>query len=100
MTSDTVSTPSTKVVVAPRVLLKTTADLTGLKGTVRPIVPGVPVQIQQLNGDGRWVTIARATPTRSGHFVAQAAVFGGAYRARVVAGHGWAVGISPRVVVE
>ncbi len=100
VTSDTVSTPSTKVVVAPRVLLKTNADLTGLKGTVRPVVPGVPVQIQQLNGDGRWATIARATPTRSGHFVAQAAVFGGAYRARVVAGHGWAVGISPKVLVE
>ena len=100
VTSDTVSTPSTKVVVAPRVLLKTNADLTGLKGTVRPVVPGVPVQIQQLNGDGRWATIAKATPTRSGHFVAQAAVFGGAYRARVVAGHGWAVGISPKVLVE
>ena len=100
VTSATVSTPSTKVVVAPRVLLKTNADLTGLKGTVRPVVPGTPVQIQQLNGDGRWVTIAKATPTRAGHFVADAAVFGAAYRARVVPGHGWAVGMSPRVLVE
>jgi SpoIID/LytB domain protein len=99
VTSDTVSTPPTKVVVAPRVLLKTNSDLTGLKGTVRPVVPGTPVQIQQLNGDGRWVTIAKATPTRAGRFVAQAAVFGGAYRARVVAPV-WAVGISPKVLVE
>src|SRR5262249_50512781 len=40
VTGDTVPTPSTTVVVAPRVTMKVTADLTGLKGSVRPALPG------------------------------------------------------------
>jgi SpoIID/LytB domain protein len=100
VTSGTVSTPSTSVVVAPRVALKVTADLTGLKGAVRPIVPGTVVQLQQQSSSGRWSTIAKAPATRNGRFTATPTVLGGIYRARVVLGHGWAVGLSPKVSVE
>src|SRR5204862_5398444 len=66
VTSGTVSTPSTRLVVAPRVLLKVTADLTTLKGAVRPSLPNTSVQVQQQNGSGRWVTVAKVPATRSG----------------------------------
>jgi hypothetical protein len=100
VTSDTVSTPATKVVVAPRVSLKAAADLASMKGAVRPVMPGTMVQIQQQSSSGRWSTVAKAELTRAGRFAAPIVVFDGTYRARVVAGNGWAVGISPKVLVE
>jgi SpoIID/LytB domain protein len=99
--SGTIGTPSTTLVVAPRVAMKATGDLTGLKGTVRPNLPGMPVQIQQQNPAGRWTTIAKATATRTGRFsMTPTAGLSGVYRARVVPGHGWAVGASAKVSVE
>jgi len=98
--SGTIGTPSTALVVAPRVLLKVTSDLTGLKGTVRPSLPGTPVQVQQQNAAGRWATIAKATATRTGRFSVTPSLLTGVYRARVVPGHGWAVGASAKVSVE
>jgi stage II sporulation protein D len=101
VTGGTVSTPSTTLVVAPLVTLKETADLTGLKGTVRPALSGVRVGIQKLSGSThRWTTIARVTPTRIGRFTVTPSVLGGTYRARVIAGHGWAAGISPKVLAR
>jgi stage II sporulation protein D len=100
VTSGTVSTPSTSLVVAPRVALKVTADLTGLKGAVRPILPGTVVQLQQQSGSGRWSTVAKAAATRAGRFSATPSILSGVYRARVVLGHGWAVGVSAKVSVE
>jgi stage II sporulation protein D len=100
VTSATVATPATTLVVAPRVALKVASDLASVKGAVRPIMPGTVVQIQQQSSTGRWTTIAKSTLTSTGRFAAPMAVFSGAYRARVVAGHGWAVGISPQVLVE
>jgi hypothetical protein len=98
--SGTTGTPSTTLVVAPRVALKVTADLTGLTGTVRPNLSGTPVQVQQQNAAGRWATIGKATATRTGSFSMTPAVLSGVYRARVVPGHGWAVGASAKVSVE
>jgi stage II sporulation protein D len=100
VTSGTVSTPLATVVVAPRVTMKVTADLTTLKGTVRPVLPDVPVQIQQRSAAGRWGTIAKVAPARTGRFATALPDLGGLYRARVVAGHGWAVGISDKVLAE
>ena len=101
VSSGSVASPSTRLAVAPRVALKAAADLGSMKGAVRPILPGTRVRIQQQNeSTGRWATIATATLTRSGRFAAEFPVFSGAYRARVVAGHGWAVGVSPKVLVE
>jgi hypothetical protein len=89
-----------KLVVAPSVTLKETVDLTSLKGTVRPALPGVPVQIQKLSSTHRWTTIGKVMPTRIGRFVFTPSVLGGTYRARVIAGHGWAVGLSPKVAAQ
>ena len=81
--------------------MKKTADLTSLKGTVRPALSGVPVQIQKLSGSThRWTTIGKVTPTRIGRFVFTPSVLGGTYRARVIAGHGWAVALSPKVAAQ
>lgn len=99
--SGTIGTPSTTLVVAPSVAMKATADLTGLKGTVRPNLPGMPVQIQQQNAAGRWTTVAKVTASRTGRFsMTPTAGLSGVYRARVVPGHGWAVGASAKVSVE
>jgi stage II sporulation protein D len=99
--SDKVATPSVKLVVSPRLALKVTADLTALKGTVRPSLPGVPIQIQHLGeSTKRWTTIAKVTATRSGRFTLTPSLLTGVYRARVIPGSGWAVGLSPKVPVD
>jgi len=100
VTSGTISTPSTKLVVAPRVALKVSADLTTLKGSVRPVLPGTPVQIQHQNATtGRWGTVAKVDATRMGRFLYAPQLLDGTYRARVIAGSGWATGLSKKVVV-
>jgi stage II sporulation protein D len=100
VTSGTIATPSTKLVVAPRVALKVSADLTTLKGSVRPVLPGTPVQIQHQNATtGRWGTVSKVDATRMGRFAWTPQLLDGTYRARVIAGGGWAVGLSKKVFV-
>jgi stage II sporulation protein D len=100
VTSGTIATPSTKVVVAPRVALKVSGDLTTLKGSVRPVLPGTPVQIQHQNATtGRWGTVSKVDATRMGRFAWTPRLLDGTYRARVIAGGGWAVGLSKKVSV-
>jgi stage II sporulation protein D len=98
--TDTVKSPPTKLAVAPRVTLKLSADLTSLKGAVRPASADVPVRIQQLTSSGRWTTVLRATQSKAGRFVFSPPFLHGVYRARIVPGHGWSSGISARVTVE
>jgi stage II sporulation protein D len=103
VTSGTISTPSTKFVVAPRIALGVSSDLSTLIGTVRPSLPTVPVQIQQQNeSTGRWATIAKVSASRGGRFSLTPALtlLSGTYRARVVPGNGWAVGVSTKVLVQ
>ena len=92
------TTPATSVVVAPALTLKASADLTTLRGIVKPVLKGVQVQIQQLGT--RWSTVTKVTPTRAGRFVYSPAAPGGVYRARVVAGNGWAVALTPKVPLQ
>jgi len=100
VTSGTIATSSTKLVVAPRVAVKVSADLATLKGSVRPVLPGMPVQIQHQNAtSGRWGTVAKVDATRTGRFVWTPPLLDGTYRARVVARGGWAVGLSKKVLV-
>jgi hypothetical protein len=81
--------------------LKADADLTSLVGAVRPKLPGALVQIQQLDeAAGRWTPVAKTTVGASGRFTVTPPVLGGTYRARVVAAHGWAVALSPKVLVQ
>jgi stage II sporulation protein D len=101
ISSGGVATPATKVVLAPRVTLKASADLTSLLGSVRPKLPGALVQIQQLNeADGSWKPVVKTTASTSGRFEVMPSILGGTYRARVVAGNGWAAALSPKVLVE
>jgi stage II sporulation protein D len=100
VTSGTIATPSTKLVVAPRVALKVSVDLATLKGSVRPVLPATPVQIQHQNATTRrWGTVAKVDATRTGRFAWTPQLLDGTYRARVVAGGGWAVGLSKKVSV-
>jgi stage II sporulation protein D len=101
VSSGGVATPSTKLVLAPSVTLKADADLTSLVGAVRPKLSGALVQIQQLDeAAGRWTPVAKTTVSASGRFTVTPPVLGGTYRARVVAAHGWAVALSPKVLVQ
>jgi stage II sporulation protein D len=101
VSSGGVATPSTKVVVAPRVNLKASADLSSLVGAVRPKLLGAVVQIQQLDeAAGRWTPVAKTTVSASGRFTVTPSVLGGTYRARVAAAHGWAVALSRKVLVQ
>jgi stage II sporulation protein D len=93
------TTPDTSLAVAPAVALKVAADYSSLTGTLRPKLPGTPVQIQQVDASGRWSILARTTASTTGRFSAPLDVTPGTYRARVVAGHGWAAAVSPKVVV-
>jgi hypothetical protein len=98
VTSETAGTPSTKVAVAPLLTLKASADLTKVKGVVRPAVPGTVVRIQQLGR--RWTTVAKVLPSRSGRFGFAPSAPGGVYRARVVPGNGWSSALSPKVSLQ
>jgi SpoIID/LytB domain protein len=99
VSTDSATTPSTKVVVAPLLTLKASADLTKLRGVVKPVLPGASVQIQQVVR-GRWTTMAKVLPTRAGRFAFAPSAPGGFYRARVVPGGGWAVGLTPKVALQ
>ena len=100
VTSGTIATPSTRLVVAPRVAVKVSADLTTLKGSVRPVLPGRPVQIQRQNATtGRWGTVSKVDATHTGRFAWTPPLLDGTYRARVIASGGWAVGLSKKVSI-
>jgi stage II sporulation protein D len=100
-TSGGVSTPSTTVIVAPRVNLKASADLTTLVGAVRPKLLGARVQIQQMDdAAGHWTPVAATTVNAAGRFTVTPSVLGGTYRARVFPGRGWAVAQSREVLVQ
>jgi stage II sporulation protein D len=88
-----------KLVVAPVVKLKLPTTPTGLSGTVRPLLPGVSVQIQRSNAPGTWATVAVTTVDETGAFTTPFTVTPGTYRARVAAGKGWAVALSAELQV-
>jgi stage II sporulation protein D len=82
-----------RVSVAPSVHISPSADRASLSGVVKPLLPGAPVQVQR-QGNGGWSTVARTTVGSDGSFSAAVALTPGTYRARVVAGKGFAVGLS------
>jgi hypothetical protein len=87
--------------VAPLVRIAATADHASLTGIVRPALAGAPVQLQQLGQSG-WITVGATMSGAGGAFTAAVQLTTGTYRARVVAGHGFAVGVSKvlKVVVS
>ena len=95
LASGTIRTDPLRVLVAPRVRLAAPAAPTALRGTVRPVLPGVPVVIQRRAESGVWSRAAVAQIDEAGGFEAQLELTPGTYRARVAAGRGFAVGFSP-----
>jgi stage II sporulation protein D len=92
-------TAVTRVSVAPRIALKPVTDPMELRGTVRPVLRGVAVEIQRLSR-GSWQTVGQATVDAQGEFLAALHVPPGTYRARVGApGRGLVAGTSPALVV-
>jgi len=85
--------------VAPSVRLTASTDRTSVVGLVKPLLPGVPVQVQRQGKNGTWTTVATTNVTADGDFGASVDLSPGVYRARVVAGKGYALGLSPLLTV-
>ena len=84
--------------VAPFVRIAPSSDRLSLSGLARPGVPNAAVQLQRLTG-GSWTTVARTTVNADGTFSGDVELTPGAYRARVVAGKGFAIGLSKVLTV-
>jgi SpoIID/LytB domain protein len=82
-----------RLAVAPFVRISVPADQLSLSGLVRPALSGAVVQVQRQTGSG-WRTAAETTVDPDGTFGAGLQLSPGTYRARVVAGRGFAVGVS------
>jgi stage II sporulation protein D len=87
-----------RVSVSPTVDLTAGTDFTSVRGQVHPVLAAAAVEIQRLDGS-TWVTVASTTTDSNGAFAATLNLSPGSYRARVTAGHGWAVGVSETIVV-
>jgi SpoIID/LytB domain protein len=84
--------------VAPFVRITPSADRLSLSGLARPLLPNAAVQLQRLDGSS-WTTVARTTVGADGTFSGDVELTPGAYRARVVAGKGFAIGLSKVLTV-
>ena len=87
-----------RVAVAPLVRLSAGQDGVSVSGTARPLLPGASVEVQRLES-GAWQTVGTTAIDANGAFAVQVDLRPGSYRARVVAGRGFAVGISETMVV-
>ena len=88
-----------RVPVAPLVQLAPGGDGVSVGGTVRPVLPAANVQVQRLDAGG-WATVAQTTVRSDGSYGVVVNLRPGSYRARVIAGHGFAIGISDTLVVQ
>jgi stage II sporulation protein D len=85
-----------RVTVAPRVRFYTDKTPGHLRGSIRPVLAGAPVQIQRQDETlGTWTTIATAAVDANGDFDATLPLDPGVYRARVAPGQGFAAGTTP-----
>jgi len=87
-----------RLAVAPFVRIAAAPDHLSLTGLVRPLLPNASVQVQRLAG-GTWTTIARTTVESDGTFSGDVELTPGAYRARVISGKGFAIGLSKVLTV-
>ncbi len=79
--------------VAPFVRIASSSDRLSLNGLARPLLPNAAVQLQRLAG-GAWTIVARTTIQNDGTFTGDVDLTPGTYRARLVAGKGFAIGVS------
>jgi stage II sporulation protein D len=87
-----------RVSVSPAVDLSAGSDFASVSGHVHPVLAAAAVEIQRLESSN-WSTVATTTTDSNGAFTAALNLAPGSYRARVTAGHGWAVGVSQTLVV-
>ncbi|HEY8842939.1 MAG TPA: SpoIID/LytB domain-containing protein [Gaiellaceae bacterium] len=84
--------------VAPFVRIAASSDHLSITGLARPLLPNAAVQVQKLVGNA-WTTVARTTIGNDGTFIGDVELTPGTYRARVVAGKGFAIGLSKVLTV-
>jgi stage II sporulation protein D len=87
-----------KIAVAARISAVVTTQ--GVQGTLRPLAPGAPVQLQQRQDDGTWTTVNATTADSSSAWSFAATLAAGTYRVRAAPGHGVAVGVSAPFTVQ
>jgi stage II sporulation protein D len=93
LTSGKVFSSAVTVRVAPLVKLAAATDQTSLRGSVRPVLEGIEVDVQRQSGT-TWKTVARAGLSADGTFQAALTLSPGTYRARVAPGRGFVAGSS------
>ncbi len=93
LTSGKVFSSAVTVRVAPLVKLAAATDQTSLRGSVKPALEGIEVDVQRQSGT-TWKTVARAGLSADGTFQAALTLSPGTYRARVAPGRGFVAGSS------
>jgi stage II sporulation protein D len=93
LSADQIQSGAVRLAVAPRIRIFVSPDRLSLTGRARPVLSGSAVQIQKLAQNG-WTTVARTKTTANGDFSASVEFTPGVYRVRVVAGRGFAPGVS------
>ncbi len=81
------------VAVAPKIVLEGPGRARGLRGVVKPLLPGASVRIERLEASG-WTAAAEAVVGKAGRFAVRLQLSPGVYRARIVPTAGLAAGVS------
>jgi stage II sporulation protein D len=87
-----------KISVAARV--SATAAAGAVQGTVRPVSPGAPVQLQEQQTDGSWRTLSSTTADSASAWAFAGSLAAGTYRVRSAPGHGIVAGLSAPFAVQ
>jgi stage II sporulation protein D len=96
----TLQSAPVRLAVTPAIRLGRIADGTGLRGTVKPALPGATVAIQRLEGT-RWVLAAQGPLGPLGTaFKVPLELAPGTYRARIAPGRGFSPGLSGSLAVQ
>ena len=99
LATTTAAAGSVRIRVAPSVTV-TSFTATEVAGSIQPVLPAAPVQVQQQSPDLTWSTVATATVAADGTFsVPVQLVSGATYRVSVAATGGYASGATPSQVV-
>jgi stage II sporulation protein D len=99
LATGTAAAGSVRIRVAPAIQL-TTFTTTQVDGSEQPPLPAAPVQVQQQNPDGTWLTIAEGVVNTDGTFSLPVTLSsGGTYRVSIGPATGYTAGTTPQQVV-
>jgi SpoIID/LytB domain protein len=99
LATTTVAAAPVRIVVAPRIRFYADKTPGHLRGLVRPVLAGAPVEVQTQDAAGAWTTVATATIDANGDFDATLQLVTATYRARIGATNGFAAGTTPPLSV-